>query len=309
METLVDKVQRKVSLKVKHQQLNDMVEVYKDDKMMAKSFSIFTYLVSKGYELNDSLAEQMAEVMEAFFLATSIHDDIIDREDKINDKLSTYSINDRIVLGDYFFVEMAVLMGKITPHLNEMYRDKFLEYFTEEMLVVAKSQMIDQKMVGKKYTIEESLQQSEDRGGSWGRLVMGSVSTACGAKAQEVTLLTEAANNLFVALTILDDLQDLTDDIQNGIYSLAPSYYLNNDGDISSFKKIKDLKKIKKELQKSGAFKYTLETARNYAAKSNKQLDEFLEDKKGMNWFQLRAFFGTIYKQLSAFSDESFVKF
>lgn len=304
METLVDKVQRKVNEKVDNH-LDGLIGKYKDDKIMAKSFSVFTYIVSKGYNVSEELAEQMAEVMEAFFLATSIHDDIIDRNDKINDTLNDYSINDRIVLGDYFFVEMAVLMGQISPKIDEPYRTKFLEYFTEEMLVVAKSQMIDQKMVGEKYTEEHSLKQSEDRGGSWGRLVMGSVATACGAPKEEVELLTCAANNLFISLTILDDLQDLKDDIQNGIYSLAPSYYLNNGGNLSLIKKAKDMTKIGKELQKSGAIKYALKTSRNYAGKAQLQIDEFLQDKEGMNWFQLKAFFGSIYKQLNAFSDTS----
>lgn len=304
METLVDKVQRKVNEKVDNH-LDSLIDKYKEDKIMAKSFSVFTYIVSKGYNLGDELAEQLAEVMEAFFLATSIHDDIIDSQDKINDTLGDYTVNDRIVLGDYFFVEMAVLMGKISPKLEEPFRTKFLEYFTQEMLVVAKSQMIDQKMVGKKYTLEDSLKQSEDRGGSWGRLVMGSVATACGAPTEEVDLLTKAANNLFISLTILDDLQDLKDDIQNGIYSLAPSYYLNNGGNSNLIKKAKDMAKIGKELQKSGAIKYTLKTARDYAGKAQFQIDEFLQDKEGMNWFQLKAFFGSIYKQLNAFSDTS----
>ena len=307
METLVDKVQRKIKKQVGHN-LDELIEIYKDDKIMAKSFSIFTYLVAKGYDMSDKLGEQMAELMEAFFLATSIHDDIVDSKDKINEKLTLHNLNARIVLGDYFFVELAVLMGKVAPSLEEQYRNQFLEYFTNEMLVVAKSQMIDQKMVGKKYTIEASLKQAEDRGGSWGRLVMGSVATAVGAESKETQLLTEAANNLFIALTILDDLQDLTDDIQNGIYSLAPSYYLHNNGDSSLIKKAKDMKKIKKELQQSGAFKYTLVTAKEYAAKSVEQIDQFLLDKEGMNWFQLKAFFGTIYKQLDAFSDTSIME-
>ncbi|QNO15269.1 polyprenyl synthetase family protein [Alkalicella caledoniensis] len=307
MDTLADKVQSKVKEYVGHD-LDLILEIYKEDKIMAKSFSIFTYLVAKGYGKDEIIAERIAEIMEAFFLATSIHDDIIDCEDKINEKLMDQKLNDRIVLGDYFFVELAVLMGKLTPHLKEDVRDKFLEYFTNEMLVVAKSQMIDQKMIKKKYSIQESLKQSEDRGGSWGRLVMGSVATACEANIKEVQLLTEAANNLFIALTILDDLQDLTDDIKNGIYSLAPSYYLDNHGDISLFNKVKDIKKIKKELQKNGAFKYTLETAKGYGAKASALLDQFLVDKEGMNWFQLKAFFGTIYKQLDALSDTTLVE-
>lgn len=304
METLVDKVQKKVNEKVGYG-LDDLINKYKDDKMMAKSFSIFTFLVSRGYKLSEPLSEEMAELMESFFLATSIHDDIIDSQDQINSTLKEFSLNDRIVLGDYFFVEMAVLMGKISPHLAEPNRSEFLEYFTKEMLVVAKSQMIDQDMVGKEYTVEQSLKQSEDRGGSWGRLVMGSVATACGASKEEAALLTSAANNLFIALTILDDLQDLRDDIGNGIYSLAPNYYLGNGGSMNLLKNAKNISKIKKELQKSGALKFSLVTAREYAGKAQLELEEFLKDKEGMNWFQLKAFFATIYKQLDAFSDST----
>jgi len=306
VETLLDKVQKKIKTEVGHD-LGSLIDIYKDDKIMAKSYSIFTYLVAKGYGMTDKLSEQMAELMEAFFMATSIHDDIIDTQDKINDDLVKHNLNDRIVLGDYFFVELVVLMGKISPNLEESDRSQFLDFFTNEMLVVAKSQIIDQKMVARKYTIEESLKQSEDRGGSWGRLVMGSVAAACGADPKEVQLLTEAANNLFVALTLLDDLQDLTDDIQNGVYSLAISYYLNSHGDASLLSKVKDIKKIKSELQKSGSVKYTLETARGYAEKAGSQLDEFLVGKEGMSWFQLKAFFDIIHKQLGAFSEGSIV--
>lgn len=299
MKTLLDKVY----LDFHETSLLDfdaLLTSYGQDKYMAKSFSIFSYLVARGYNASTELAEKFAETMEAFFLATSIHDDVIDSRDDGEKALSQHSLNTRIVFGDYFFIQLAVHLAEITQELNAQYRKGFLDYFKREMVVVAESQLIDQRMAGKPYTIEASLQQAEERGGSWGRLVMGSVCRALGAPPPDVRLLSEAANDFFIALTILDDLQDLTDDIANGIYSLAPSHYAERHGSLKLLQEARGSKeKIKRELDKTGSIKFALETASHYAAKANQKLDEFLRNKEGMYWFQMKAFFNNVSLQLN----------
>lgn len=277
--------------------LADLSKLYGEDSHMAKSYSIFCFLVAMGYNCEQEKGEAFAELMESFFLATSIHDDIVDQADRKNESLSSFSINERIVLGDIYFIELSLRLAALTQLIDQQNRDRFLQYFKHEMLVVAKSQLKDQAMAYKTYTPEESLQQSADRGGSWGRAAMGSVAIACGVPEDEVNLLTDAANNIFVALTILDDLQDLEDDLQNGIYTLAPSYYAHTTGDTVLFKK-GSFKKINQALIKSGALDYTLQTACDYADRASRELDEIIAEKEGMYWFQMKSFFSIIGQQL-----------
>ncbi len=308
MKTLLDKVHADF-----HESslldFDALLKSYGQDKYMAKSFSIFSYLVARGYNCHAALAEKYAETMEAFFLATSIHDDIIDSRDDREGDLGRHALNARIVFGDYFFIELAVHLAEIIQEIEVDCRKDFLDYFKKEMVVVAESQLIDQRMAGKPYTIEASLQQAEERGGSWGRLVMGSVSRACGASLSDTQLLTQAANQFFIALTILDDLQDLADDTANGIYSLAPSHYMDRTGNLQLLKDAKgNMEKLKKELDKTDSLKFALTTASDYALAANEKLDEFLKDKEGMYWFQMKAFFNNISLQLKSIRGGFFEK-
>lgn len=286
---------------------DSLLKSYGQDKYMAKSFSIFSYLVARGYQASTALAERYAEIMEAFFLATSIHDDIVDALDEGEKDLRQHALNARIVLGDYFFVELAVQLARIIPEIDPDCREGFLDYFKKEMVVVAESQIMDQRMAGKPYSVESSLQQAEERGGSWGRLVMGSISRACGASDMDCQLLTQAANEFFLALTILDDLQDLSDDIANGIYSLAPSHYLKETGNLQLLQEAKgNMKQIRKELEKTASLKFAINTAVEYTEAANHTLDEFLRDKEGMYWFQLKAFFNNLSLQLKGIGGSYF---
>lgn len=298
MKTLLDKVYLDFH-ETSMLDFDALITSYGEDKYMAKSFSIFSYLIARGYNASTTLAEKFAETMEAFFLATSIHDDIIDSRDDGEQGLKQHALNTRIVFGDYFFIQLAVHLAEIIQEIDINCRQAFLDFFKKEMVVVAESQLIDQRMAGKPYTIEASLQQAEERGGSWGRLVMGTVCRALGAPPADIRLLTGAANDFFIALTILDDLQDLTDDVANGIYSLAPSHYAERTGTLKYLQGARGSReKIKKELDRTGSIKFALKAASEYAAAANIKLDEFLRNKEGMYWFQMKAFFNNTTLQL-----------
>ncbi len=297
MRTLTDKVKEQLNT-AGLTRLSELAGRYGEDKEMAKSYSIFCFLVAMGYGCDQKRGEDFAEFMEAFFLATSIHDDIIDRADKKNSAISEFTTNEKIVLGDYFFIELAVQLAGLVEKIAPERKGQFLQKFKQEMMVVAKSQLHDQNMAYQVCSPEDSLRQSEDRGGSWGRMAIAGIALACSAPEEDVAILNEAANNIFIALTILDDLRDLEDDLANGIYSLAPCTYVQRTKDLQLIQK-GNIKKIKAALAKTGAVEDALRTATVYAEKANDQIEKLIKNKEGMYWFQLKSFFGTIHKQLS----------
>ena len=55
-----------------------LLEIYDAEKDIAKCYSAFAYLSCAGAGGSRELAETMAQVIEGFYMATSIHDDVLD---------------------------------------------------------------------------------------------------------------------------------------------------------------------------------------------------------------------------------------
>ena len=100
MKTLSDKLRGKLSRRSVKQLIN-LLDVYDDEKDIAKCYSSFAYLSCVGAGGSQDLAESMAEVIEGFYMATSIHDDVLDADDEhVRQQRTHTSSNTYMILGE-----------------------------------------------------------------------------------------------------------------------------------------------------------------------------------------------------------------
>jgi len=251
----------------------------------------------------------MAEVIEGFYMATSVHDDVLDCADEhVQQKRLSTTANTYMVLGDCFFVQIATALARATPLIPEANRELTVGRFEQYMLDTAESQIADEHSHGKIPTQEEAIRQMKLRGGTWGRLCMEVPALAGGASESEAAELGETGENLFMGLTVRDDLRDLRDDLGNRVLTLAPALFINDyEGDSIDFQtpmEPNQMDALIDLLCSDGAVERSLSCGRDYTTRALAQLREFLDGKDDMNWFLLQMIFRLTNKRIQEFTPE-----
>ena len=289
--------------------LIDLLAVYDDEKDIAKCYSSFAYLSCAGAGGSQKLAETMACVIEGFYMATSLHDDVLDAADEHVRKQSTRSSsNTYMILGDCFFVEIASALARATPMIPTANRDVTLARFERYMLDTAESQIADEHSHGKIPTPDEAVAQMKLRGGTWGRLSMEVPALAGGLNEREAARLGDAGEKLFLGLTVRDDLRDLRDDLGNRVLTLAPALMLEGgDAHANEFRSPGDAGQIEALvdlLHSDGAIETSLTRGKDYTRRALALLRDFLADKDEMHWFLLQMIFRLTNKRIQEFTPD-----
>jgi geranylgeranyl pyrophosphate synthase len=306
MKTLTDKLREKLASR-SVDSLIDLLRIYEDEKDIAKSYSAFAWLSCSGAGGTPALSEAMAEVIEGFYLATSIHDDVLDSQDELVQRhRSSISPNSYLILGDCFFVQIAAALARATPMIPRENLELTIQRFERYLLDTAESQVADEDSQGTFPTREAAVRQMKLRGGTWGRLCTEVPALAAGLSEPEATQLGDAGENLFMGLTVRDDLRDLRDDISNRVLTLAPAIFLEKyDEEAFDFRRSVEPNQIDALvdlLSSEGAIDQSLSCGRAYTAHALSQLSAFLEDKEGMNWFLLQMIFRLTNKRIREFT-------
>lgn len=293
--------------------LLQLLSSYDHERELAKCYSTFAYLSSSGGGADRSLAQSMGELIESFYLATSIHDDLLDAEDElVQHRRQKHSANAHLVLGDCFFVKMAVALGRAMPMVPEANRDAVLASYETRMLDVAESQMVEESAKGRCPSVAEAIRQMQLRGGTWGRFCLEIPALAAGLDQAGARQLGEAGENLFVALTIRDDLRDLADDLGNGVATLAPAFFLSTDDDRASSAhggstsdalfKPAVTSDVVKLLQTRQAVEQALSEGRGFVRSAVDQLENFLAEKTDTNYYMLLMLFRLFGSRFAEFT-------
>lgn len=309
MRTLNDDLHRKLAGR-NAAPLIELLEIYDDEKDIAKCYSSFAYLSCAGAGGSQKLAETMARVIEAFYMATSVHDDVLDAADEhVRKHRALASANTSMILGDCFFVEIAAALAQATPMIPAANREVTIAQFERYMLDTAESQIADEHSHGRIPTPDEAVAQMKLRGGTWGRLSMEVPALAGGIDEREASRLGDAGENLFMGLTVRDDLRDLRDDIRNRVLTLAPALLLEDaDGPRDEFRQSRDAGQIEALvdlLHSDGAIGTSLARGKDYTRRALAQLREFLADKDDMNWFLLQMIFRLTNKRIQEFTPDN----
>ena len=312
MKTLSDILRDKLGSR-KVASLFQLLELYDDEKDIAKSYSSFAYLSCLGAGGSQMLAERMAEVIEGFYMATSIHDDVLDSEDEqVRRHRSSVTPNCYMVLGDCYFVQIAASLARAAALMPPDAVAATIERFEQYLLDTAESQIADERSHGQVPTRDWAVGQMRLRGGTWGRLCMEVPALAAGLSEPEASRLGDAGENLFLGLTVRDDLRDLRDDISNGVLTLAPAIFMegrksNDSTPMSNIQRPIESSQIAALvdlLHSDGAIEASLACGRQYTQRALTLLSEFLDDREGMNWFLLQMVFRLTNKRLQEFTPE-----
>ncbi|MBC8873317.1 MAG: polyprenyl synthetase family protein [Planctomycetes bacterium] len=286
-----------------------LLDVYDDEKDIAKCYSSFAFLSCAGSGGSQILAETMARVIEGFYMATSVHDDVLDAHDEhVRQHRTLMSPNTYMILGDCFFVEIAVALARATPLIPISNRDVTIERFEQYMYDTAESQIADEHSHGTIPTPDDAIAQMKLRGGTWGRLSMEVPALAGGLSESEAVELGDAGENLFMGLTVRDDLRDLRDDIRNSVLTLAPALFLEGyDGEATEFHQVDDSSQIEALvdlISSDGAIERSLACGRDYTTRAIAQLRSFLQGRDEMNWFLLQMIFRLTNKRIQEFTPD-----
>ena len=308
MQTLSDEIRELLSQR-DVDPLLDLLKLYDDEKDLAKCYSSFAYLSCEAAGGTRELASRMGELIEAFYLATSVHDDVLDIHD---DHLQTHgdiSPNTYIVLGDCFFVRMGIALARATPMIADDQRDAVIERYEQYLLDVAESQVVDEHSQGKPTSRKAAIRQMELRGGTWGRLCVEIPSLAGGLSIEEARMLGQAGENLFLALTVRDDLMDLRDDLSNGILTLAPAVFLESVGADQSWQGQSCYQPTQVDafvdlLHSDGAIQSALDCGREYSSNALRIVNEVLRDRNDMSWYLLLMLFRIMAKRFEEFTPQ-----
>jgi len=286
--------------------LVELLKTYDDEKDAAKCYATLAYLSCAGAGGGPRLSEDMAEMIEAFYLSTSIHDDALDREDEHVRRRGEFSRNSYVVLGDCFFVRLGVALARAMSRIPEARRDVALDRFERYLHDVAESQIRDEHAHGKVPSTVEAIRQMKLRGGTWGRLCTEIPALAGGLADDEARQLGNAAEELFMALTVRDDLRDLEDDLRNGILTLSPATYFEEVEDrpqeLSTTMLPSQLESFIDLLHTEGMVSRALNAGRRYATEGVQRLGAFLDGKEDMNWYLLLMIFRLVEKRFEEFT-------
>ncbi len=309
MKTLSDEIRELLSERdVKP--LVELLHLYDDEKDLAKCYSTFAYLSCSAAGGSRELASQMGELIEAFYLGTSVHDDVLDVHDDHLQKLQgEFSSNTFIVLGDCFFVRMGMALARATPWIAETKREAVIAKYEQYLLDVAESQVVDEQSQGKATNRQAAIRQMELRGGTWGRLCVEMPSLAGGLSVEEARLLGDAGENLFLALTVRDDLMDLRDDLSNGILTLAPAVFLESVGADSAQESRAHFETTQIDvfvdlLYSDGAIEAALDCGREYSANALRLVSEVVKERSDMHWYLLLMLFRIMAKRFEEFTPQ-----
>lgn len=292
-----------------------LLDLYDAEKDIAKCFSSFAYLSCAGAGGSQELSELMARVIEGFYMATSVHDDVLDKQDEqLRQQRSLATANSRMILGDCFFVQIATALAGALPQVPDRNRAVTLARFEKYLLDTAESQIADEASHGRIPTPEEAIAQMKLRGGTWGRLCMEVPALAGGLDPVEAAELGDAGENLFLGLTVRDDLRDLRDDLRNQVLTLAPALFLEKNNasvcelDALEFRAVPDAGQIEAlvDLMNSdGAIAQALGQGQAYTSQALVQLGDFLRARDEMNWFLLQMIFRLTNKRIQEFTPEN----
>ncbi|MFQ5891768.1 MAG: polyprenyl synthetase family protein, partial [Candidatus Methanofastidiosia archaeon] len=285
--------------------LLELLDYYESEKELAKIFSCFSFITCEAFGGEEELAEEISRVCEAFFLATSVHDDVVDKKDSsLNELSDVQKANNFMVLGDILFVKLAVHLSKASRLMSKESFQNVCSKLERYLNLVGKSQLMDGDERYKINSIEKAYTHIKMRGGIWGKIVMEIPALAASAPMEEAEVMGKSGELLFSALTIRDDLEDLEDELRNGVYTLPLILLIRNSEimrkdekllkEFLSERKQDKLKQVMGLLYKYKTVDFALRECVRFCLDANEKLEVVLKDKKGMKWYMIKMIFQMI---------------
>ncbi|WP_435552857.1 hypothetical protein [Natrinema sp. CGMCC1.2065] len=188
--------------------LHPTLEAYADQGGLLGAFTyFFTYLETR----DEVLAETLASIPTDLFVTSALHDDAIDEIDAWDDRKRR--LNEHVTTGDLVFANVAAAVADAPADVD-------LGHALETVREIGAGQLAEESFDAAAATVDDAIARVDERGGRWGDLAVELVAATGGyTAAQLASIRTIATDGLFV-LTVIDDLADLPEDVDNGVATL-----------------------------------------------------------------------------------------
>ncbi len=227
-----------------HPSLREKLERYGDQGgFLGILVYVFTYLETE----DEVVAGTAAEIPPLLFVSSSLHDDAIDEpnlefraergggravehsgesEGERHDDTSTGPstrrfLNQHVTVGDLIFAELI-------DRLDDLPDGFETGQVASSIRAIGTGQLDEDGFDSHEATKADAVRRLDQRGSVWGELV-GTVVGATGSYSDDqLERLTTVSRNLLFVYTIFDDIEDLPEDVENGVTS-APLMLLEED--------------------------------------------------------------------------------
>ncbi|SEQ45795.1 polyprenyl synthetase family protein [Natrinema salaciae] len=199
--------------------LRTTVDAYADQGGLLGAFTYFFTVLETG---DERVAETLASIPTALFVTSALHDDAIDDADRWGADRKR-RLNEHVSTGDLVFTAVLEAAAESPSGVD-------LTPALETVREIGSGQLAEEEFDAATATVDDAIDRVEERGCVWGDLAADLVA-ATGRYSDEQldSVRTIATNGLFV-LTVIDDLADLPDDVENGITTL-PLVWFDGDPD------------------------------------------------------------------------------
>jgi geranylgeranyl pyrophosphate synthase len=189
--------------------LRPKVDAYADQGGL---LGAFTYFFASLETDDEELAARLASIPTDLFVASALHDDAIDEAETWGADRKQ-RLNEHVSVGDLAFTNVAAAVAETPADID-------LHPVLETGREIGSGQLAEEVFDATTATVDDAIARIEERGDIWGELAV-EIIAALGrySDAQLEYLRTIATNGLFV-LTVIDDLADLPEDVENGVATL-----------------------------------------------------------------------------------------
>ncbi|MEF8853035.1 MAG: hypothetical protein V5A28_11570 [Haloarculaceae archaeon] len=172
---------------------------------------------------DETAAARAASIPTNLFVASCLHDDAIDLADgREADGKSVR--NWRVTVGD-------VVYTRILDAVDALGADFEAATVTEQFRAIAYGQLREETTSGGDPSMAEAITRVEERGSVWGELAV-CPAVAGGYGGGELAHVSTVIENVLFVLTLVDDVEDVPEDVENGVANLP---VLLADGDPADY--------------------------------------------------------------------------
>lgn len=181
----------------------------------------FTY-AAVVLETDDDLAATLASIPTTLFVTSSLHDDAIDEADDWTADRKR-RLNEHVTLGDLAFTSALEAANSLPDEVD-------LSPVIETIHRIGCGQLGEETVEPSTATLEDAIARVDERGAVWADLGVSLIGTVDGYSDGQLERLRTVTRNAMFVLTVVDDVEDLPEDVANGVANIPIALY---DGDLS----------------------------------------------------------------------------
>jgi geranylgeranyl pyrophosphate synthase len=172
---------------------------------------------------DETAAARAASIPTNLFVASCLHDDAIDLADEREADCKPV-LNWRVTVGDVVYTRIL----DAVDGLGESFETATV---TEQFRQIAYGQLREETTPGGDPSMAEAIVRVEERGSVWGELAV-SPAVAGGYGGTELDHVSTVVEDVLFVLTLVDDVEDVPEDVENGVANLP---VLLADGDPADY--------------------------------------------------------------------------